>query len=149
MTADKKLQVRRLYLDHITSLQTYFRAIVENDVTEDDIKNPAFWSLVSSRFERAGDMCEIEIFPDDKSWYMRAKVADFGKTHAVVTPYSFVQIQPVSKIEEHGDGYRVEWGGAHEKHRVLDKENNVVKSGIIKRKDADDFLDNHRKAMAR
>lgn len=129
--------------------RTYFRAVVENDTTREDIEKPDFWSLVATQFVTAGQLPRIEIVPDDMSWLIDGVILSCGKTHAIVrvlneTTFDASTDEP---IIENDDGLRVSWGGPHSKFRVLNRDGGVVKDGIPTKEEANIFLKSHRKAI--
>jgi hypothetical protein len=149
MSKDNKiLNPNRFTRVNVSTGRVEFRAVVENDVTVEDIKDANFWSLVAIQFTTAGILPRIEIVPDDVSWLIDAVVVQSSKGHAVLK----ILNGPVdlSGAAENGvqseDGLRVTYGGPHAKHRVVNGNGQVIKEGMTKQ-EAELFLDNHRKVV--
>lgn len=143
----RKLHPSRLTRIGVMTGRTYFRAIVENDTTKEDIEKSEFWSLVATNFVKAGMLPRIEIVPDDLSWLVDAVVLQCGTTHAVVKILNHTEFGAISEPVVESDGLKVTWGGPHAKHRVVDGNGNVVKEGMASKEEAETFLKSHRKAI--
>lgn len=144
----KYLQPNRLTRVSASTGRIEFRAVVENDVTVDNIKDSDFWSLVSTNFINAGTLPRIEIIPDDVSWLIDAVILDRSKSHAVVYPINQVEFKNVEQKGDAADGLFVKYRGPANKFAVINSKGNVIREGFQRKEDADNFLREHRKVIS-
>lgn len=134
MSDGKKLQPSKIKEIFRSSGKVVCQAVVPNDVSADDVLKPDFYALVSSRFEQSGFLPEIEIVPEDLSWYMRVVVTSYGTTHAVVKELIRKEFEDTKYdvAPEDDSGYTVKFRGPSHKHCVLSPSGDVIASGLSK-----------------
>lgn len=109
-----------------------YRANVLPDVTPDEALDPKFYSLVSNRFKSSGFLPEIEIVPEDVSWYMKGIIVSHGRTHAVVKKVLLQEFESEgNKDIDDNAGYTIKFRGAA-KWSIMSPKGDVVREGMSK-----------------
>jgi hypothetical protein len=112
-------------------------------VTPDDLKNPAFWALMSSQFK---PFDRIDVRADDGSWLAEVIVKQADRNYAHVQVLNVYKLDATEATKD--SEYEVEWTGPQKKwcvKRLSDDE--LIKTGCDTKVAANDWLANQRKAM--
>lgn len=111
----------------------------------EDLLRPAFWANVAKKFERCA---MVDAVTDDGSFYAQMLVTNAGSGFAEVVTINHVDLQPSTEEELSAD-FAVAWKGPHLKYAVIrqsDKE--MLKSGFVKRVDAETWAREHKQVIA-
>lgn len=132
-------------LDAAAMQQQWF-VEVNNDVTPEDLKRPAFWAHCANRFKH---LAKVAVMPADGSFYAEMLVRDVGRAYAVCSLLSLTKFGADIKVPADAD-YDFKWAGPTAKFRVIRlSDNAVVSEGHADKMVAQVWLVEHLKAFKR
>jgi len=143
---DKKMTQSRLA--NAEYGRVIYQAVVENHVTREDILKPAFWSLVALQLKPG---YQIEVTPDDMSFYALLRVRACDRTWAQVDEIIFKDFSKVDvdSIASQNDEYEYKFRGPHCLHSIVRKaDGSVLFEKCATKQEALDKLANHIKTIA-
>lgn len=118
---------------------------VENDVTLDQVLEPAFWAHTAQQMV-SGD--HIEVRPEDFSWVAYLIVHYAERTYAKVVVDRVVKIEQKLDMPEVSVKHKVEWKGPMHKFGVIRiSDSQMLQSGFKTRGEAETWILNHEKAQ--
>lgn len=127
-----------------------YQACPENGVTFEDVCQPEFWSHVA---EKLKPMDRIEVLAEDGSYFAELLVVDAGRLFAKVAVLRFVELASLDVPEDLASTlaeFKVEFKGPTLKHCVIrQSDKQVVQEGIQRKADAEAWIREHLKAIAR
>ena len=113
-------------------------------VTPEDLKDPAFWSLMAASMK---PFDRIDVRADDGSWLAEVLVKQADRTYAVVSVLNVYQLDENTPPAP-ADDFDVLWRGPQNKwcvKRLTDDE--IVKAGLSTRAEGNAWLTEYRKAL--
>lgn len=141
-----KLMPNRMHLaEHERNIHVI---TVEANITRDQIKDPSFWSLVSSKM-RPYD--RVELRSDDGMFFAEYLVLACDRSWAKVYELSFHKLTSadISETQAAITDYEIKYRGPQLKHSVIRKsDNTVLKEEMQTRDEAASWLKEHLKAIA-
>lgn len=90
-----------------------------------DVLKPEFWAHVAERLRPCD---QVELIPEDMSFYMRVIVTSTENQAANVALLEFVELQAETIVAQDNDEYIVAWGGVSDRYRVIRKSDGAVLS---------------------
>lgn len=121
----------------------------EEGTTLEDMKSDSYWAHVSKKL-RPWD--KVEVHAEDGSFMATFIVRDSGRNWAKVEMISS-HVFAGGSVSEHtpGDpGYFAKWSGPHTKWRVIRKsDNQIMREGFALQGDADQWIKEHVKSLAK
>jgi len=127
------------------SVRNRYAVTVEPESTLEDVLKEEATQHIASQL-RIGDI--LEVATADQAWFAELMVKDCGRNFARFNVIRFVELVP---SEPAGDGdrsgdYTVNWGGPHQKFRVIRKaDGSVLKDGFADKKAATAWIAEHEK----
>lgn len=137
-----KLTASRLKQAEFT--RTIWSVEVEQDTPFEEITKPEFWAHVAAKLK---PLNRIEVFEESGKYWAELIVLSTGKMEARVAVLRKIDLQtPAAAVVDLGE-HEVNWGGPHQKHRVVRKsDKEVVKDGFGTKEEAQQWLADHLKA---
>ncbi|MEO0449096.1 MAG: hypothetical protein AAFZ74_02115 [Pseudomonadota bacterium] len=125
-----------------------FNAYVPGDVTKADLTDPRLWSHIASNV-LPGD--EIRVLAEDMSF--RAHLLILYKQGSEISP-KVIQFDKFAEEDKKGmdageNGYIVKWQGPSHKWSIITPDGEKLKTGLQSKKQAEQDLADHLKALAR
>lgn len=112
--------------------------------TPEDIKNPAFWMLMSQQMKPYD---RVEVRADDGTWLAEVLVLEAERTYARVSVLNVFELDSQADTQVQTD-FEVFWRGPQHKWSVKrTSDNEVVKSGLSTRSEGISWLAEYRKAL--
>lgn len=117
-------------------------------VSFEDMQKPDYWSHVAAQLRPCA---RIEVICEDMSWFGELLVIDADRLWAKVAPLRFVELASKEvPAEIAASGYEVAYKGQEKKHVVIRQSDKaIVQEGIAKKADAEAWIKEHVKALAR
>jgi len=128
------------------SVRTRYSVTVEPESTLEDVLKEEATQHIAAQL-RVSDI--LEVTPADQSWYAELMVKDCGRNFAKFHVLQFTELVPTEPAGDSGkeSAYVVNWGGPHQKHRVIRKaDGEVLKDGFSDKKTANAWITEHEKA---
>jgi hypothetical protein len=127
-----------------------YQACPENGVSFEDVLQPEFWSHVADKLKPTD---RIEVLAEDGSYFAELLVIDAGRLYAKVAVLRFVELAS-SEVPADLAGdlaeFKVEFKGPVLKHVVVrQSDKQYVQEGIARKADAEAWIREHVKALAR
>jgi hypothetical protein len=154
MNEEKKTEARKLIVPRFKDAayeRNIWQASIENGVTFDEVVKPEFWAHVAAKL-KAND--HIEVVAENGEYFGELLVIDSGRLWAKVAVLRFVELAaqevPAALLTSAASGYRVEYKGPTLKHVVIRlSDNQIVQEGIPRKNEAELWVAEHVKALAR
>jgi hypothetical protein len=151
---DKKTEPRKLILPRFKDAayeRNIWQAVIEAGVSFEDVQNPTFWAHVSGKIKQND---RIEVIAEDGAYFAELLVLDCDRLWAKTAVLRFVELSAPDIAAELltplSCGYKVEYKGPTLKHVVIRLSDNViVREGIARKGDAQAWITEHVKALAR
>jgi len=124
---------------------TVWRVNVPMEVTPKDTLKDGYWQHLSAQFN-PGDT--VVVMPDDMGWRQVLHIAEAGNNYAHVSQLELHEFENATTRVEPPSDYRVEWGGSHNKWRVILGQR-VLKDGFATKGLASQHATNHKAAVDR
>lgn len=117
-------------------------------ITFEDVQKPDYWSHVAAQLRPCA---RIEVISEDMSWFGELLVLDSDRLWAKVAPLRFVELASREVPPEiAASGYEVAYKGPEKKHVVIRKSDKaIVQEGIARKADAEAWVTEHLKTLAR
>lgn len=147
-----KVESRKLIVPRFKNAEferVIYQACPEAGVTFEEVCEPAFWSHVAEKLKPSD---RIEVLAEDGSYFAELLVVDAGRLYAKVAVLRFVELSSpdVAGIEKTLAEFKVEFKGPTLKHVVIRlSDNQIVQDGIARKIDAEEWIREHVKALAR
>lgn len=123
-----------------------YSAVVEPNVTREQIEDPGFWSHVAAKL-RPYD--EIRVLRDDGTIYAKLLVLGCDRTWAKVRVLMWESLTTKDVAQSQDADFKIEWKGPHRKHCVIRaSDSEIVHDGATSKADAQVWLDNYRRTVA-
>jgi hypothetical protein len=148
-TIAKKVAPRKpVALKEASYDRAVYQVAVDAGATFEDTIRPEFWAHVGMLLKPCD---RIELIAEDFAWFGEVIVLEADRTWAKVGVLRFVELAGRSPdLEKPSPDYEVKYMGPNKKHcviRLADKQ--VVQEGIALKADAERWVAEHVKAMAR
>lgn len=114
--SESRLQLAEYYF-------STYAVVLPNGVTLEDALKPEFWVHVSKRF-RQYDM--IRIVPEDGSYFAEALIAVLAPNYVKLRLLRSVSLEDDGEAVPDKDLAYAEWGGPHDKWRVIRETDKTV-----------------------
>lgn len=119
---------------------------IEYNRDRKDFQDPGFLAHVA-RFLRPGDI--IEVRSEDLSYFAELIVHDATNTSVRVEILREKTLKTAANLGKIPEGYRIAWGGQHEKFRVIrESDSKTIKGGFASEADASLFLQTFARSQA-
>lgn len=119
--------------------------ICEPDVTEEEYKNPIFWSHVAPKFT---EYDRIEIRPESGEWIAELVVTEVSRSWAKVFQIQRYELTGVTTKKFDRGEFDVSWGGPHQRWRVIRRaDNQIMTQQLPNRRAAESWVDNYENAL--
>jgi len=124
--------------------RTLWSVYAEQGTPLEDVTKPAFWAHVAAKLK---PLDRVEVYEETGKYWAELMVLSVGKMEARMTVLRKHDLQtPTVPAIDLGD-YEVNWGGPHQKHRVVRKsDKEVIKDGFGTKEEAQLWLTDHLKA---
>jgi hypothetical protein len=131
--------------------RTIYQACVEAGVAFEEVQNPAFWGHVGEKL-RPND--RIEVIAEDGAYFAELLVISCDRLWAKTAVLRFVELSApdvsAELLSPLAAGYKVDYKGPHKKHVVIRlSDNEIVKDGIATKAEANGWVSEHVKTLAR
>jgi len=128
--------------------RSVWQYVADNGITFEDVQKPDFWAHVG-RMLKPND--RIEVVAEDFSWFAELIVLAADRLWAKVGVLRYVELTGKSDgAEAPSPDYEVAYKGPTKKHCVIRKaDNQIVQEGIALKTDAEAWVREHVKALAR
>ena len=126
-TTEKAQEARVLSPNRMKELSyqnTMYSVVVEQGTAPKDLESPDFWAHVAALF-RPYD--ELNVVPDDETWFAKAVVVQCGRNHAMVKVWHVIDLSqggsaPLAAFEK----YEIKWRGPKLKWSVVRKKDGAI-----------------------
>lgn len=151
-SVEKKVEPRKpVKLKTAEFERTVYVQYVEPGVTVDAVQRPEFWAHVAASLKPTD---RIEIIADDFAWFAELMVIKCDRGWAKTALLRFVELTggevAAELLAPLSAGYKVEYKGPSKKHVVLRlSDNTIVQEGIALKADAERWIAEHVRALAR
>lgn len=151
---ERKTEPRKLIIPRFKQAEyerTPWRASIEAGIGIDDVLRPEFWSHVAAKM-KPYDI--VEVVAEDGAYYAELLVLSCDRLWAKVQVKTFMelngpQVDPLL-TSPLASGYKVEYKGPTLKHCVIRlSDNEIVQKEIARKADAEVWVAEHVKALAR
>lgn len=151
---DKKTDVRKLIIPRFKDAayeRSIWQASIEAGVSFEEVQNPTFWAHVASKLKQND---RIEVVAEDGAYFAELLVLDCDRLWAKTAVLRFVELSAPDVAAELlsplAAGYKVEYKGPTLKHVVIRlSDNQIVQQEIARKGDAQAWVAEHVKALAR
>jgi len=151
---EKKTEARKLIIPRFKDAayeRNVWQASIENGVAFDEVVKPEFWAHVAARL-KPND--HIEVVAENGEYFGELLVIESGRLWAKVAVLRFVELSaaevPAALLASAASGYKVEYKGPTLKHVVIRlSDNEIVHEGIARKADAELWVNEHLKTLAR
>lgn len=141
-----KIQVRPRDMKQAEMARTAYFVFVDADVSKEDLLDPKTWAHVGDRLKMND---KIEVLSEDGRVYAELIVASSGVNFAKVRLIQFVCFDDDIQPAEDGDDYEAKFISNRYKFGVYRKSDKQwLAKELDTQADAEEWLANHRKALA-
>lgn len=124
--------------------RTLWSAYAEQGTPFEDVTKPSFWAHVAAKLK---PLDRIEVYEETGKYWAELMVLSVGKMEARITVLRKHDLQASEPVPLDLGEHEVNWGGPHNKHRVVRKsDKEVIKSGFGTKEEAQLWLADHLKA---
>lgn len=127
--------------------RTIWQASIEAGVPFEEVQKPEFWGHVA---EKLKPLARIEVIAEDLSYFAELIVIDCDRLWAKTAVLRFVELDGQAAPPTLPADYRVEYKGPTKKHVVIrESDNTIVQEGIATKAEANAWVGEHVKTLAR